>query len=244
MKNAFVAFFDVLGFKNLVQKNNHEDLLEIYHESIYESLDMDDRISKPIISLITPIKEKASLDIKTFVVSDSIILIQEDLTFRGLCNLIAMAQRIVSMSFVNGIPLRGAISFGPITILQNSRGTNIVGLGLVNAYQLEQTQAWAGGIVDKKCFEQFPFKRSEHLIKDLLKDKQNPLIIKYNIPLKDKKKRVGYGLTWPKNPLLRNQDDIINAFTMHSKDLPEDQKMTLIDNSVAYFLHVKKLLNF
>ena len=39
MKNSFVAFFDVLGFKNLVEKNSHEELMDIYDFGLYESIE-------------------------------------------------------------------------------------------------------------------------------------------------------------------------------------------------------------
>ncbi|RYX99707.1 single-stranded-DNA-specific exonuclease RecJ, partial [bacterium] len=77
MKNSFVAFFDILGFKNLVEKNSHEDLLEIYQESLYESLDLTDKYSNPIYTAISPEQEKDSSSIRIFVISDSIILVQE-----------------------------------------------------------------------------------------------------------------------------------------------------------------------
>ena len=58
MKNSFVAFFDILGFENLVKKNKHEDLMELYNDSLYETLDLTDNIFSPIYNVITPEAEK------------------------------------------------------------------------------------------------------------------------------------------------------------------------------------------
>lgn len=60
MKNSFVAFFDILGFKNLVEKNSHEDLIDIYKESLYESLDLTEKYTNPIYTAISPEQEKDS----------------------------------------------------------------------------------------------------------------------------------------------------------------------------------------
>ena len=54
MNEALVGFFDIIGFKNLVEENSHEKLLEIYQESIYSSMDMFEKIYQPVYDIITP----------------------------------------------------------------------------------------------------------------------------------------------------------------------------------------------
>ena len=242
MKNTFVGFFDILGFKTLVEKNQHKDLIDIYNVALYETLDMTDDFYDKVYPLLTPESEKGSLSIKTFVISDSIILLQEDLTRRGLLYLIAKSQILLSTSLAEGIPLRGAISFGPITTFQNKRGTTIVGQGLTKAYSLEASQQWSGGIVDKECFNLFPEINGTDFIKTLLNDKVNPLIIKYNIPLKDSKYKVGYGFNWPKYNLIKSKEDVALAFTKHKKEISSDKERLIIQNTLDYYGHVKKLI--
>ncbi len=242
MKNSFVAFFDILGFKDLVEKNEHENLLELYNDSLNVTLDLTDNIFSPIYNLITPEAEKDSLDIKTFVISDSIILVQNNLSQRGLLNLIAKCQALVSITMSDGIPVRGGLSFGPVSIIQNKRGTTIVGRGLTKAYAIEATQQWSGGVIDKECFELFPYINGKDFIKKLLEDKMNPLIIKYNIPLKESKFKVGYCINWPQNRLLKNEEDIRSAFIKHKKEISSEKEQAIVDNSVKFFVHVKKLL--
>lgn len=243
MKYSFVAFFDILGFKNLVEKNKHEDLMELYNDSLYETLDLTDSIFSPIYNVITPEAEKDSLDIKTFVISDSIILIQNNFSQRGLLNLIAKCQALVSMAMSDGIPVRGGISFGPVSVIQNKRGTTIVGRGLTKAYTIEASQQWSGGVIDKECFDLFPYANGKDFIQKLLENKENPLIIKYNVPLKESKFKVGYCINWPQNRLLKNENDIRSAFIKHKKEISSEKEQTIVENSVKFFIHVKKLLN-
>jgi hypothetical protein len=242
MKNSFVAFFDILGFNNIVEKNNHEDLIALYNYSLYETLDLTDNIITPIHRFITPEAEKESLDIMSFVISDSIILVQNNYTQRGLLNLIAKSQALASIAMSDGIPVRGGISFGPVTVLQNKRGTTIVGSGLTKAYKIEVSQQWSGGIVDKECFDLFPFVNGKDLIQKLLEDKVNPLIIKYNVPLKASKFKVGYCINWPQNRLLKNEEDIRAAFLKHKKEIPTEKEKEIVENSVKFFKHVRNLL--
>lgn len=242
MNNSFVAFFDILGFKNLVEKNSHSDLMEIYQETLYDNLNLTDRMFEPIYNMITPEIEKNSLDIKTFVISDSIILIQNDTSKRGFLNLIAKSQVLLSSSLADGIPLRGAISYGPITVIQNSRGTSIVGRGLTKAYTLESIQQWSGRIIDKECFGLFPGENSDTFIKTLLSNRRNPLIIKYNIPLKEGKFVSGYGFNWPQYALLKDESQIISAFTKYKKEILSQKEQLMIDNTVKYFKHAQSII--
>jgi len=38
MENKFVGFFDILGIKNLVEKNSHEKLVKIYQEVLLDTV--------------------------------------------------------------------------------------------------------------------------------------------------------------------------------------------------------------
>ena len=242
MKDSFVAFFDILGFKNLVDRNSHEDLIEIYEESLYENLNLTDKYFDPIYKIITPLNETNSLHIKTYVISDSIILVQPDLTKRGFVNLIAKCQVLLASSLADGIPLRGALSYGPLSILENSRGTTIVGRGLTKAYSLESLQQWSGGIIDEECFGLFLEEPAESLINNLLSNSKNPLIIKYRIPLKENKFTDGYGFNWPQYNLLNNENDVTSAFTKHKKKISSEKETLMIENTVKYFHHAKSLI--
>lgn len=242
MNNSFVAFFDILGFKDLVEKNSHSDLVQLYTESLYETLDLTDAILPPIYKIITPETEKSLVEIKTFVISDSIILVQNNSSLEGFLTLIAKCQTLASMAMSDGIPMRGGISYGPVSILQNKRGTTIVGRGLTKAYTIEASQKWSGGVIDRDCFDLFPFINGEDLILQLLKNKENPLIVKYNIPLKDSTFKKGYCLNWPQNRLLKNEEFIRSAFTKHKKELPSEKEHKIVENSVLFFTHVQKLL--
>ena len=243
MKNSFVAFFDILGFKTLVEKNNHDNLMQIYSAALYETIDLTEEYYDMVYPVLTPDSEKNALNIKTFVISDSIILVQEEFTKRGFLYMLAKCQILLSSSLSEGIPLRGALSFGPISIIENKRGTTIVGQGLTKAYMLESSQQWSGGIVDKECFENIPNTKGDDFIKVLLNDKVNPLIVKYNIPLKDNKFKSGYGFNWPKYNLIKSDTDIIEAFSKHKKEISSEKEQLMLDNTIKYYLHVKKLLN-
>ena len=103
MKNSFVSFFDILGFKNMVEKNSHQDLMEIYEIGLYESLETSENMTNMILGLITPPNEMESLKIKIYVISDSIIFIQENLTQRGLLYIISYCRMLIGAAMADGI---------------------------------------------------------------------------------------------------------------------------------------------
>lgn len=236
MKDSFVAFFDILGFKNMVEKNSHEELMVIYNDSLYESLDFAEKATNMVFTMITPPDELESLKIKMYVISDSIIFIQDVITQRGLLYIISYCRSLIGSAMADGIPIRGGLSFGPITV-ENKRGTTVVGLGLTKAYNLESKQQWAGGIVDKECFDIVP-KENTDLINHLINNKKNPIITKYNVPLKDGTSKEELVMDWTIYEMIKNENNIREAFSMHNKEINEDVQIK-IENTVKFYNEVK-----
>ncbi|SRX51959.1 hypothetical protein [Aequorivita sp. CIP111184] len=238
MTNSFIAFFDILGFKNLVEKNSHEDLKIIYEDMIYQSLELAEKYWNMIYPNITPNEEKKTLDIQTYVISDSIIFIQNSITERGLLYLISVCKVFLSATMGDGIPLRGAISFGPVTI-ENKRGTTVFGLGLTRAYELESQQQWSGAIIDKECFEIIPqIEKHSKLIDRLLQNKINPLIVKYMVPLKTGLSEQ-FAFDWTEYAFLKTEKDIENAFSANKKETTDPSIKIKIMNTKEFFLKMK-----
>ncbi len=234
MQVSFVAFFDILGFKDLVEGNSHEELLEIYNESLYRSLEIHDNIYEQLYPIITPKEELDSIKIESFIISDSIILIQDTISERGLANLIGKCQNLLSITMADGIPLRGGISYGPVSIIKNERGTTIVGKGLTNAYQIEASQIWSGCVIEKKCFQLINNKGKHTLESRLAVTVPISLVCQYDTPLKsgDKKRLV---VDWTKYSLLKTSDDIENAFSKHNKSTSDPHVREIIKNTVTFF---------
>lgn len=129
IKDRFVAFIDVLGFKELVKSGDLENL-ETYFERITEVLDKL-RIKK----------EK----VESFLISDSIILIAPPGT-TGLRELLEAIRTIQSSLLWKKILLRGAVSYGPI--YYNPERNIVVGMGFIKAYLLEQEAKHPRIIID------------------------------------------------------------------------------------------------
>jgi hypothetical protein len=131
MKESYVAFIDVLGFKKMVFADKTEKLqsfFDIAIEELRSNNDGDNQIDSTIIS-------------------DSIVLFSPFTTV-GFTNLIKAIQNIQVRFIMEDIWMRGAVSYGDICFFKEK---NIVlGKGLINAYLLEQQAKYPRVIIDSK----------------------------------------------------------------------------------------------
>lgn len=144
IENKYVAFLDVMGFSNLVNRNNIENL-ESYFEKITEVLDK-----------LKNDKE----DIESFIISDSIILLAPGNT-SGFIQLLWAIRRIQSAILWRKVLLRGAVSYGEV--YYNSKRNIIVGKGYIRAYLLEQEAIYPRVIIDPSIIKQISTDKTSFL---------------------------------------------------------------------------------
>ncbi|MEE6249372.1 MAG: hypothetical protein VX583_03170 [Bdellovibrionota bacterium] len=144
-KKHFVAYLDLLGFKEFVfSKNFQENIqrtLEIIENSVSRSVERNPHGIYP------------NETIKTTVISDSIILsipFDETETWqeqvKSLRFLLSAVEKIQYTFALNNIWVRGAVSAG----LLNHNKKNVIGKALINAYLLEQQSVFPRVLVDPK----------------------------------------------------------------------------------------------
>jgi hypothetical protein len=129
LKDRFVAFIDVMGFSNLVNKGNTSNLEEYFLK---------------IIDVLEHIRKDKG-EIQSFLISDAIILITP-IGLKGLKDIIKATRRIQSSLLSRKILLRGAISHGLVDY--NPDNNIIVGKGFIRAYLLEQEAIYPRVIID------------------------------------------------------------------------------------------------
>lgn len=142
MIEKYIAFIDVLGFKNLVFGHEHEKL-NMYFNTI-------DRI-------VSEINKDSKSNLESLIVSDSIIFLAP-LTKEAFTALVKAIGDIQTTLLFEDIWLRGGISFGKVCF---DKALNVVvGEGLINAYLLEQQAKFPRIIIDMKIVNHFGGTRS------------------------------------------------------------------------------------
>lgn len=172
-EQSYVAFLDVLGFKELVYSKKDEDKKKL--ERYFHNIDI-------AINYLKKIREKEHLDIGYIVISDSIIITvkQHSLVNKNieilqhLCIAIGFLQ---SMLASNDIWMRGGISSGE-TFFDKEKN-QIIGKAYIDAYLLEDKMASNPQVIlDNKIINELGFNNSNDLINKI--NEKNKGFLKFN----------------------------------------------------------------
>lgn len=246
-KSCYVAFFDILGFRDLVTKNTHEYLKKLYFNEFDFSISSS--LSDVNASIIGPI-EKA---INSMTISDSIIFWTNSDSLESFFIIFRAASALMISSFSMGLPLRGAITIGEISIShgfyeynQSSIKSSLIGKPLVKAYEMEKQQNWSGCIIDDECInlylesikkrnlsEEDPFG-----ISNLINSK---LILEYEVPLKENKFEKKYVINWTMGGIFDHYkiSEIEKAFSDHKKSTEREDVKIKIINTLEFYKKMK-----
>ena len=130
--NRYVAFIDIMGFKDMVMRMPHDDVYQLMlkingHRKFSESVDWHD--NKIYLA-------------KSTTYSDSIIVYSKDDSFDSLDFLISTVASLSNYLFTEAIPHKGAVAFGRLTLdLPNSI---FFGQPLIDAYLLQEEVKYYG----------------------------------------------------------------------------------------------------
>ncbi|KAB1065218.1 hypothetical protein [Salibacter halophilus] len=133
----FVAFLDILGFKDMVMRKSHENIYETLNhiskgKKLVEKAPEHDTISD---------KYK---DAEVYVVSfsDSIVIFSKNDSFDNLRYFLLSTRWIFTTAFNNQIPLKGAIAHGEVSL--NKSEQIYFGQPIIDAYLMEEDVNYMG----------------------------------------------------------------------------------------------------
>jgi hypothetical protein len=122
---GFVALLDVLGFKELVSRDDHLGYMQM----------VADLIDEPSVG--------ESLQYVLF--SDTVVINTKEGGEESLWKLVRACSALFAALLENQIPMRGAIAHGPFNrSIGNEHGVIVAGRPIVEAYQYELKQNWLG----------------------------------------------------------------------------------------------------
>ena len=116
---GYVAFLDILGFQELLEKPNHAKIIEDVVEALQKRVEYD---------------AKHWTTLRYIAISDSIIITADKGKGWGLVRKIAQVQNAL---LKQGFAVRGAIPYGPILTYEGTMGRNIFGKTYLHAYKSE-----------------------------------------------------------------------------------------------------------
>jgi hypothetical protein len=250
MAKKFVAFLDILGFKDLVEHNSADKLSEIYSSSLRLAIREAMEVWKADDSFL-----RDEYNIKMIAVSDSIVIWGENdnqITFLKLC---VILKSFISQTLQAGLPMRGGLEYGEISFVDSNElseylndGIILLGEAITSAYQLEQKQNWAGCIVTENAIAHYEKLIDEQpmpvkgIKTDLSVFIMLGILIKYTVPLKSGSLSEYYCIDWTgllkNNPV--NEQVIRGSFARHGKLANNWDVENKIRNTIDFFNFTRK----
>ncbi|MCX5846307.1 MAG: hypothetical protein NTW12_08115 [Deltaproteobacteria bacterium] len=154
--NRYVAYFDIMGFKDMVARFSHNEIYEMM-----KKIDKGIKLTTGINWAKNPINL-----IKTTTYSDSIIIYSKDDSYDSLDSIISTVSALTNELLSNAIPHKGAIAFGTMTI--DTVNSIFFGRPLIDAYLLQE-ELYFYGIVAHATIEQEIEKKKDRPVSFVMK---------------------------------------------------------------------------
>ena len=136
----FVAFFDIMGFKELVERNSHQDIVKKLGALKVTLNTMEE------FGHYNRLKKKHDGEIKSITFSDSIIIFSKSDSAQDAEEIITTSSVLISMAIGQGIAIKGAISYGEITV--DFDNSIFFGRPIIDAYLLHDQLQLYGMVFD------------------------------------------------------------------------------------------------
>lgn len=181
---TYIAFFDILGFKEIVLNNNLKSLNQKFN-NLFRETQISVSTGKTVSfgnGIIVPDLNK--IKVNCIHISDSVIFWTQKQDIKSFKNLIEVCKTFYQRSLQMEFPLRGAIVYGEMEFSpgiikdgeQNFFGNfSFIGKGLVNAYLKAESLHLSACIVDQSTLD----KIGEAQVYELIK---NESLFYYNTP--------------------------------------------------------------
>ena len=238
--NGLVCFFDIMGYQNILLKNNITECARLIKDILLHIPEdvKNDLLSKgEEIGRMGELEDFLTNNFHKIMISDTVIFffdldkVNGDIEYLLLMVLIFI-RKFQYESFNNGLPMRGSLDFGEYYYCDNL----FAGKTIVNTYTECNNLNFSGITISKNAYDYF--KSLGHFgVKLFLKY----YIFECLVPLKQTEE-IKYIMKWyNKNDYQKSKDIkqyIFHSFYMHNKDVNNNalEKINNTENILRYFL--------
>lgn len=225
-----VAFLDVLGFRDKIERIPLTSLSDSYEEAIELARILNKKFAtSESANSLFPYHPMGERWCNRQILSDAIILVSLNSSAESSLKLMLYARTLVQVFLTLGFSIRGGISYGEIYKNHNTRV--ILGKALTSAYKLEKNQEWLGVAIDNSVEKNFP-----ELFNNILYPKEllNWFFPVYLVPLKEEKFQEYRILNWRFNMIIEEGTKSL----LEKANLNKDNKK--FNNTLKYLEWVRK----
>ena len=137
--NRFLAYFDIMGFKDLIYRNDHAKVEGII-DKMTECVEAINSVADEHINNGNP-----EMAVKPAMFSDSVIFVSQSDDIVDACYTIFVASCFMWSMFDNEIPIKGALAYGRFTA--DFEKSKFFGRPLVDAYLLAEEVHFYGAVL-------------------------------------------------------------------------------------------------
>ena len=205
--NRFVLYTDILGFKDLIQREEHDVVLEKLtilsnFKNVINSMKWEEYINEDMLH------DKPCFHSVTF--SDSLFIFTKNDSIENFIAISFLSRHLMRHSIKNKIPIKGVLSHGFTTV--NKKEHIFFGQPIVDAFLLENELNYIG-IVIHNSFEKYFNDILPDYRKYGIKRNLKPILMELKTPLK-KGRYKHFNVNWFK---AFNEDD----FDFNNKDFED-----------------------
>jgi hypothetical protein len=165
-RSCWVAYFDLLGFRKRVEREQLGFVLHDYHKAL------------------AAIKKEARRDVRTRWFSDTFLFYMSDDSEESFFAIDWACRFFFHNMVKERIPLRGSLTVGDLYVESDDV---LIGPALVDAYDYAERQDWLGFVLTPNARERL--KRSGTEGKDLYDVLVKPWYRDYDVPVKSSRRR-------------------------------------------------------
>jgi len=227
-KTGLVAFFDILGYKNIIENNDIEIVAEFIADeltklprSAFEDaakllrpLDIDKRdLSDEFEDLISHVSISDSILLTTHLKRDA----DSDTKGSTWLLFLIVCLLLTRKMFENGLPIRGAIGYGDYFV----KGSCFAGMSIVEAYELTDMLELSGCVLTYNAMKFLKELRDE--IFENARRFIDSILIEYLTPLKNcqREKLLMINFSVPEYSSKDISQIVVESFHGYNKDISE-----------------------
>lgn len=158
--NRFVAFFDILGFRDLVSRNTHDTIFEKLNHLKTET----EKLNR--LDVRGVVLDEVTDQTRSVTFSDSLIFFSKSDSPEDASKIIVDSFILLRSAFEQNIPIKGAISFGEISV--DFEKSIFFGQPIIDAYLLHEDLKMLTVICDHKSENKFNNYNFDQFLKAIL----------------------------------------------------------------------------
>ena len=239
--NTFIAYFDHLGFKDFIERNDFETQKNGVGNILrdIENAAADGRLKDAPYGVVADLSK---ITIRIINFSDTIIFWTQDDSVESLIEILKVTHRYNWGATGYFFPARGALAHGEIQPIDYSHKNDIggayyvnsiFGKGLIDVYQKAESMDWSGASIDSTVIKQIEL--LEIVPEEILK----PFAKKYPVPYKDGSRKNEYAFKLVEEPIneeaFKNwSNGIRENFASYNKRVDSEGVQQKLKNTIEF----------